>query len=191
MGGIAFLSITGKVLDQILLERLVVNICVGILPETQCGFRPNLSTIDMIVSLNQVQETCPEQKMDLYVVFINLTKAFDSVNREALWIILSKLEAEQRPTMEDIQRLDKVQQQTLWHRSQTTRVACYGQTRLAHPCYPGVRQLWKEEVKWCSWGTRMKKGVNRGPWPPHTVSCPRCTAIGIQGGQRTCRAVSW
>ncbi len=28
--------------------------------------------------------------MDLYAVFIDLTKAFDTVNREALWIVLSK-----------------------------------------------------------------------------------------------------
>ena len=29
--------------------------------------------------------------MDLYAIFINLTKAFYTVNREALWVILSKL----------------------------------------------------------------------------------------------------
>ena len=29
--------------------------------------------------------------MDLLAVFINPTKAFDTVNREALWVILSKL----------------------------------------------------------------------------------------------------
>ena len=29
--------------------------------------------------------------MDFYAVFIDLTKAFDMVNREALWVILSKL----------------------------------------------------------------------------------------------------
>ena len=29
--------------------------------------------------------------MNLYSVFIDLTKAFDTVNREALWIILRKL----------------------------------------------------------------------------------------------------
>ena len=29
--------------------------------------------------------------MDLYATFIDLTKAFDMVNREAFWVILSKL----------------------------------------------------------------------------------------------------
>ena len=29
--------------------------------------------------------------MDLYAVFVDLTKAFDTMNRQVLWIILSKL----------------------------------------------------------------------------------------------------
>ena len=45
----------------------------------------------MIFSVRQVQEKSIEQNMDLVVVFIDLTKAFDTVNREALWVILSKL----------------------------------------------------------------------------------------------------
>ncbi|XP_076069189.1 uncharacterized protein LOC143041234 [Oratosquilla oratoria] len=43
----------------------------------------------MIFVMRQVQEKCIEQNMDLYAVFIDLTKAFDTVNREALWVILS------------------------------------------------------------------------------------------------------
>ena len=45
----------------------------------------------MIFSVRQVQEKCIEQNMNLVAVFIDLTKAFDTVNREALWVILSKL----------------------------------------------------------------------------------------------------
>ena len=60
------------------------------LPEDQYGFRPNRSTTDMIFSLRQVQEKCIEQNVDLIAVFIDLTKAFDTVNREALRVILSK-----------------------------------------------------------------------------------------------------
>ena len=32
-----------------------------------------------------------EQRVPLYQVFIDLTKAFDAVNRSTLWIILGKL----------------------------------------------------------------------------------------------------
>ena len=37
-------------------------------------------------SVQQVHEKCTEQKMDLYTVFTDLTKAFDTVNtKEAIW----------------------------------------------------------------------------------------------------------
>ncbi|XP_071504641.1 uncharacterized protein [Diadema antillarum] len=45
----------------------------------------------MVFVMRQVQEKRIEQNMSLYAVFIDLTKAFDSVNGEALWTILRKL----------------------------------------------------------------------------------------------------
>ena len=45
----------------------------------------------MIVSARQLQEKCQEQYKDLYLVFIDLTKAFDSVSRPGLWAIRSKI----------------------------------------------------------------------------------------------------
>ena len=44
-----------------------------------------------MISVRQAQEKCIEQNMDLVAIFIDLTKAFDTANREALWVILSKL----------------------------------------------------------------------------------------------------
>ena len=35
-----------------------------------------------------MQEKCIEQQMPFYQVFVDLTKAFETVNREALWVIL-------------------------------------------------------------------------------------------------------
>ena len=60
-------------------------------PETQCGFRPGRGATDMIFSAHQVQEKCREQGRDICLAFIDLTKAFDSVNREALWACLARL----------------------------------------------------------------------------------------------------
>lgn len=37
-----------------------------------------------------VQEKCTEQNTNLYIVFIDLTKAFDTVPIELLWKVLSK-----------------------------------------------------------------------------------------------------
>ena len=81
----------GKILARVILNRLITNISEENLPEAQCGFRPNRSTTDMIFSVLQVQEKCIVQNMDLVVVFTDLTKAFKTVNREAFWMILSKL----------------------------------------------------------------------------------------------------
>ena len=44
----------------------------------------------MVFSLKQVQEKCIEQNMPLYMVFVDFTKAFDTVNRTALWKLLQR-----------------------------------------------------------------------------------------------------
>jgi len=89
--GISLLSTAGKILARIILNRLITSVSEANLPEAQCGFRPNRSTTDMIFVVRQVQEKCREQNKDLYAIFIDLTKAFDTVNREALWVILQRL----------------------------------------------------------------------------------------------------
>ena len=88
--GISLLSTAGKILARIILNRIEENMCTLILPETQCGFRRNCSTIDMVFSLRQIQEKCTEQNMELYAVFIDFTKAFDTVSREGLWSVLKR-----------------------------------------------------------------------------------------------------
>ena len=87
--GISLLSIPGKVFARVLLNRLLAQID-QFLPEAQCGFRGGRGTVDMIFSLKQIQEKCIEQNMPLYMVFVDFTKAFDTVNRSALWTILQK-----------------------------------------------------------------------------------------------------
>ena len=46
--GISLLSIAGKIFARILLNRLSTHITPEVVPETQCGFRGNQSTVDMI-----------------------------------------------------------------------------------------------------------------------------------------------
>ena len=88
--GISLLSLAGKVFSRVLLPRLQV-IANKILPESQCGFRTSRSTVDAVFSLRQIQEKCVEQHRPLYVVFIDLTKAFDLVSRSGLFVILKHL----------------------------------------------------------------------------------------------------
>ena len=64
--GITLLSIAGKILARVLLNRLIPAIAEDILPESQCGFRANRGTADMIFVLRQIQEKCREQNMGLY-----------------------------------------------------------------------------------------------------------------------------
>ncbi|KAL8612753.1 hypothetical protein ACOMHN_033752 [Nucella lapillus] len=48
-------------------------------------------TADMIFAARQIQEKCKEQNMDLYILFIDLTKAFDTVSRPGLWNIIPRI----------------------------------------------------------------------------------------------------
>lgn len=88
--GISLLSIPGKVFARVLLNRLTSH-AESLLPESQCGFRANRGTADMIFSLKQIQEKCVEQNMELYMIFVDFTKAFDTVDRSTLWEVLAKL----------------------------------------------------------------------------------------------------
>ncbi|CAG5927188.1 unnamed protein product [Menidia menidia] len=69
-------------------RRLTDYITEEMLPESQCGFRKNRSTVDMVFTARQLQEKCREQHQDLYMAFLDLSKAFDTVHRNLLWGIL-------------------------------------------------------------------------------------------------------
>lgn len=89
--GISILSVAGKILARILLNRLNSEILNEHVPEEQCGFRNGRSTIDLIFAARQIQEKCREKNQPLYALFVDFTKAFDSVDRDALWTVLGKL----------------------------------------------------------------------------------------------------
>ena len=88
--GISLLSVTGKVLGKIMLARLNKHIVDKVCPESQCGFRRERGTIDMLFVARQLQEKCREQRRDLCLAFIDLSKAFDTVNRDLLWKIMKR-----------------------------------------------------------------------------------------------------
>jgi hypothetical protein len=86
--GISFLSIPDKVYAMLLMHR--VNQVVGAnLHEAQCGFRSGRGTVDAMFVLRQLSNVAYHNKgTQLHLAFINLTKAYDWVNRDALWRIL-------------------------------------------------------------------------------------------------------
>nr|KAG5706336.1 hypothetical protein BaRGS_026118 [Batillaria attramentaria] len=85
--GIMLLSVPGKVLNRILLERMREAVD-PMLRDQQAGFRRNRSCADQIASLRIIVEQSLEWNSPLYINFIDYEKAFDSVDREALWKLL-------------------------------------------------------------------------------------------------------
>nr|VZI39406.1 unnamed protein product [Spirometra erinaceieuropaei] len=96
--GISLLNIAGKIFARILLNRLNNHLEQGLLPESQCGFRRHRGTTDMIFAARQLQKKCQEMRTHLYSTFVDLTKAFDTVNRAGLWKIMQKFGCPERFT---------------------------------------------------------------------------------------------
>jgi hypothetical protein len=88
--GISLLATAGKLLTRIIITRLAKH-CECLLPETQCGFRKGRSTIDMLFCARLTQEKCAEFRVDMWAVFVDLTKAYDTVNRKGLFAILQRM----------------------------------------------------------------------------------------------------
>jgi hypothetical protein len=84
--GITILSCFGKLFTNVLNTRLnnfLEN--NNILCEEQAGFRKNYSTTDHIFSLKMLIDLYLSKGKKLYCSFIDYRKAFDSINRTALW----------------------------------------------------------------------------------------------------------
>ena len=63
--GITLFSIAGRILALVSLNRLIPTIAQENTPESQCFFRSNRGTVDMILMPRQIQEKCREQNIDL------------------------------------------------------------------------------------------------------------------------------
>ena len=85
--GIMLLSVPGKVLNKVLLERMKEAVDPK-LRDQQAGFHNNRSCTDQIASLRIIVEQSLEWNSPLYINFIDYKKAFDSVDRRALWKLL-------------------------------------------------------------------------------------------------------
>lgn len=61
------------------------------LSETQAGFRKGRGTRDQIANLRWIMETAREYQKELYMCFIDYSKAFDCVDHNKLWNILMEM----------------------------------------------------------------------------------------------------
>ena len=89
--GISLVAHAHEILLKIIARRLS-EYCerVGILPEEQSGFRPNHSTTDTVFMIRRLQEVTQKKRIPPYICFIDLTKAYNSVDRTLIWTVLAR-----------------------------------------------------------------------------------------------------
>jgi hypothetical protein len=86
--GISLLSCALKVLESVILARLRADrekTC----RENQAGFRQGRSCVDQIFCLRQILQRRHQFNLPTYVAFVDFAAAFDSVDRDSLWKIMS------------------------------------------------------------------------------------------------------
>lgn len=85
--GISLLSVIGKLYGRILIGRItaVTDCAIG---EEQGGFRRGRGCVDQIFSVRQVCEKAVERGKEVFWAFMDLEKAYDRVDRNALWSVM-------------------------------------------------------------------------------------------------------
>jgi hypothetical protein len=127
--GISLLSIPGKVYASLLLHRISGQV-ESKLSEAQCGFRPGRGTVDAMYVLRSLGAACGEHNTCLAKAYIDLTKAYDSIDRWALWKVLRlyKVHSKLIALLEDL------------HTGTTAAVRLDGRVGPAFDVKAGVRQ---------------------------------------------------
>lgn len=86
---ISILPVLSKVLEKVLYNQLIQYCNVNkIIPESQCGFRRELSTGVALVTVTDDIITSLDKKLSTALVLLDFSKAFDTINHE---LLLAKL----------------------------------------------------------------------------------------------------
>ena len=86
-GGISLLSVVGKLYGRVLIERVRVGIECAI-GEKQCGFRQGRGCIDQVFAVRHVCEKYLAYGKDVFWAFMDLEKAYDTIDRHDTWQML-------------------------------------------------------------------------------------------------------
>ena len=81
-------SLVAKLFNRMILNR----ICPKIDPHLRCnqnGFRPSRSTTAQVLALRRIIEKVRNNHLPSVIVFIDFSKAFDSINHQVMFRILS------------------------------------------------------------------------------------------------------
>ena len=93
--GITLLNITYKVFSSILYTRLLPHV-ESKLGHYQTGFRPGKSKINQIFGLRQILEKIKECRISIHLLFIVFKSAFDSTDREQMYVAMNELSMPQK-----------------------------------------------------------------------------------------------
>ena len=86
--GISLLPIAAKIYNKLLLNR-IRPLVDPILRKNQNGFRSGRSTLSQILVLRRILEEARNYNLEAILVFVDFKKAFDSVDRDTMFDILS------------------------------------------------------------------------------------------------------
>ena len=89
---IALLDVFSKLLSSIIAHRMGGHLKLVGLKE-QSGFMPSHGCVDATATLKATHQSMKDSNQDAYILFVDLVKTFDSVNREILWQILCQSHA--------------------------------------------------------------------------------------------------
>ena len=88
--GISLVAYAGKVLLKIVATRLSAYCeARNLLQKEQCGFRPHRSATDTMFAVRRLQEFGRKARVPLFLCFIDLQKAYDSVDHTLLCQVLA------------------------------------------------------------------------------------------------------
>ena len=87
--GITLISVAGKILGRIVIDR-VRNGTDKRLRKEQAGYRQGRDTTDHVFILRNIIEQVNDWQATLYVNFIDFEKAFDSIHRDSLRLIMRR-----------------------------------------------------------------------------------------------------
>ena len=62
-----------------------------LLPEEQCGFRPDRSSTGMMCVVRRLHEIGRKAGVSLFMCFIDFQQAYDTVDRTFLWQVLTRI----------------------------------------------------------------------------------------------------
>ena len=119
----------GKLFARVLNDRLQL-VVEEVVSDTQCGFRTGRGCVDMIFCVRQLVEKAIEHNTKIFLLFVDLCKAYDSVPRQALWCALRKY-----GILENLIELVHS-----FHESMSTTVTVCGEKSSSFPVTNGLRQ---------------------------------------------------